>query len=451
MSSIAKGIFGNSLANIFQKIVRILDQLLIVPFFLTSWGASYYGEWLTLSIIPSVLAFSDLGFGTAVSNAFTLSYASGNKQKAADLYKCGFWIISASVCLGTLITAIVLLIGKYMGLFTHAVIEADEAIVAVSLLMCSKLVNFYSNLSEGFFRAARKAAFGTFLCSLNSLVNIGVGIIVLYAGYGVVGYSLSQFVVAVIYAVLYWHVGRKQIDFSHLKGRILKQDIKDVVSKGIGYLASPLWQSIYFQGGTFVVRIVLGAESVAMFNTLRAVCRSVNQIYSIINASLFPEMQFEYGKGNLILVRLLFRMAIDTCFFVALAGCGLLLLCGLDVYSWWTNGELDAPYSVWFLFVMGTGINAVWWTAGMIYRMVNKPYHFAMITTLMAVVSILVSYILSGYYGLWGAAMGTVVFELVVALYVLPDTCKLLNMRMSDLYTHVGEDWRMIYKKLQKR
>ena len=88
--SVVRGIFNNGIANIAQKIVRILDQLLLVPFFLTAWGAEYYGEWLTLSIVPSVLAFSDLGFGSAVSNGFVLAYAAGNKQQAANLYKSVF-------------------------------------------------------------------------------------------------------------------------------------------------------------------------------------------------------------------------------------------------------------------------------------------------------------------------------------------------------------------------
>lgn len=84
-NNVTKGVLSNATAMLVQKIVRILDQLLLVPFFLTAWGAAYYGEWLTLSIIPSVLAFSDLGFGSAVCNSFVLSYARGDKQTAANL------------------------------------------------------------------------------------------------------------------------------------------------------------------------------------------------------------------------------------------------------------------------------------------------------------------------------------------------------------------------------
>ena len=119
---VAKGILSNGLANIAQKIIRILDQLLLVPFFLTAWGATYYGEWLTLSIVPSILAFSDLGFGSAVSNGFVLAYASGDKQKAANLYRSGFWIITASVLLGTVLTAIVVLLGDQAGWFQNVML-----------------------------------------------------------------------------------------------------------------------------------------------------------------------------------------------------------------------------------------------------------------------------------------------------------------------------------------
>ena len=42
--SIIKGILSNGLANVVQKLVRIADQLLLVPFFLTYWGAAMYAR-----------------------------------------------------------------------------------------------------------------------------------------------------------------------------------------------------------------------------------------------------------------------------------------------------------------------------------------------------------------------------------------------------------------------
>ena len=84
-NNIVKGIIGNGLAQITLKVIRVMEQLLLIPFFLAAWGAAYYGEWITLSIIPTVLTFTNFGFGSAVSNSFVLAYTGGNKQKAADI------------------------------------------------------------------------------------------------------------------------------------------------------------------------------------------------------------------------------------------------------------------------------------------------------------------------------------------------------------------------------
>lgn len=447
---VIKGVLSNGAANVVQKIVRILDQLLLVPFFLTSWGAAYYGEWLTLSIIPSVLAFSDLGFGSAVSNSFVLAYAAGDKQTAANLRKSGFWIITASVILGALITVVIMMLGKSLHLFDKSLIDANSAIIAVAFLIASKLITFYNQLAESFYRATRRAAYGSFIGSTCNVLNILVGFCVLISGGGVVEYAFSQFVIAILFAIYYYWNGNKLIDLKNFHGTILEKDIKMIVAKGMGYLMTPIWQSIYFQGGTFVVRIAIGAEAVAVFNTVRTVCRSVNQLFSIINGSIFPDLQFEYGRGNMQTVHRLFRVSVLISIIIGFLGTMCLALFGKYIYEWWTHGILSVSNPVWNTFMLGVLLNAVWWTSVVTYRMTNQPYHFAIMSTIAASLSVAISYGLSLIMGLLGAAIGTVVYDLIMAFYVLPDSCKILGMNVKDLVIHVGEDYNMIKKKIRK-
>ncbi len=448
--SIIKGILSNGLANVAQKLVRIADQLLLVPFFLTHWGATMYGEWLTLTIIPSVLAFSDLGFGSAVSNSFVLAYASGDKQKAADLRKSGFWIISSSVLLGFILTAVAMVVCMKMHLFNKSHIDATDAAMAVVFMMVARLLAFYTQLVEAFYRSARKAAMGSFLGSGNNLINIIVGLIILTAGYGVAVFAFSQLVISVLYTICYSILGCRQIDLKGFKGRILKSDVLDITKKGAGYLMTPIWQSVYFQGTTFVVRIVLGPEAVAIFNTVRTVCRSVNQLFSIINASIFPDLQYEYGQGHLATVHKYFRVAVLMSMVIGFAGCLFLAIFGLDLYGWWTKSVLTVPYSVWNIFMVGVLMNAVWWTSVVTYRMTNQPYHFAFASTITAFGSVAVTYALSIPFGLIGAAIGCTMFEVVMAFYVLPDSCKLLGMKPIELFSHIKEDSKLIMGRLRK-
>lgn len=447
--SIARGVIDNGLANVVQKVVRVLDQLLLVPFFLTAWGAAYYGEWLTLSIIPSVLAFSDLGFGSAVSNGFVLAYASGDRQSAANIARSGLWVITGSVLLGALLTAAVMVVGSRMGLFDKSLIDARDATLAVLFMMVAKLLSFYNQIVEGYFRAVRRAALGTLLGSGSHVAGIVVGIAVLYAGSGVVGYALTHLLVTVAYMVVYYAIGLRQIDFSDIRSRVVRSDVRMIVTKGMGYMMSPIWQSIYFQGGTFVVRLVLGPEAVALFNTVRTACRSVTQIFSTIYGSVFPDMQYEYGRGNMTSARRLFRIAAVFSFVVALVGTGALMLFGQWLYGLWTRSTLTVPTLVWDLFMVGILLNATWWTASSIYRVVNKPFHFAIASTSTAVFSVGLSYVLALGFGLTGAVVGTVVFDAIMAVYVLPDSCRLLGMYPRDIVRHISSDGAFLCGKLR--
>ena len=171
-SNIAKGIIGNGLAQITIKVVRVFDQLLLVPFFLVAWGPEYYGEWITLSIIPTILGFSDFGVGSAAGNSFVLAYAGGEQQKAANIKKSGLLVISLTILGGILLTIVALLIAKNTNVFDKTSIPVNEAIIAISLMMIGRFAYFYNYLTEGYFRGARKAALGAFMYSGYSIMNI---------------------------------------------------------------------------------------------------------------------------------------------------------------------------------------------------------------------------------------------------------------------------------------
>lgn len=446
--SVTRGVIHNGIVSIIQKIIRILDQLLLVPFFLTTWGAEYYGEWLTLSIIPSVLALADLGFGSAGCNSFVLAYASGNKQKAADINKSGFFTISISILIGVIITFIILLIGDKTHLFAKSLIPVSDAMLAVTFTMAARLISFYSQLTEGYFRSARKAALGNLMISGQSALNIIVGICVLMAGYRIVGYAISLLIVSIIFNIVYYITGKKLIDLNGFQGHLLKEDIKQISTKGLGYMMSPIWQSLYFQGGTLVIRLTLGAESVAIFNTVRTVCRSVNQLYSIINASIFPDLQYEYGRGNITIVHRLFRIAVLFSMMIGIIGSIFLAVFGNTLYQWWTQDLLKVPSPVWIIFMLGILFNAIWWTSVVSYRITNQPYNFATVSIIATLVSISSSYFLSIYYGLTGATLGAIIFDIIMVFYVLPDSCHLLGMKTIDLFKHIKDDYNFLLKKI---
>lgn len=425
-----------------NKVVRILEQLLLVPFFLSTWGPDYYGEWLTISIIPGVLAFSDLGFGTAISNAFVLTYSKGEKSQAANIYTTGLVFNTLTVLLGVILSVLVILGGDKIGILEKSIISSTDIMLSLAFLMASRLMSFYMQLFEGFFRAKSKAATAFNLYTVEGLLRIGVGVLSLLLGCDIVGYSFWQFVLAVLCNVLF-----------ALWSRILVKDLprghfdKEVgiitLKKGLGFMLTPIWQSIYLQGSTFVVRIVLGPSGVAVFNTVRTVCKSINAAFSIIYGAIFPELQIAYGKGESNLVMRIYTFAIQSVTIISIVGFVFLIILGPTIYSWWTHNELEVDGFVWYIFMLGVPLNALWFTAGSVFRAINKPTRFAIYGFVSSLISTLISYLLSYPLGLAGAAIGFVAMDFIMLTLTLPLANKVIGVGLKELF-----DFNYIYSQI---
>ena len=318
-------------------------------------------------------------------------------------------------------------------------------------MMIAKLLTFYHHLIVGFFRGARKSVLGNFIHSGYFAANLLFGFVALLMKCNVVGYALSQLIVSMLFTALFLIVGNRVIELKEYQGHAIVSDIKIIISKGLGYMMNMVWQSIYFQGGTFVVRLTLGPESVAIFNTMRTACRSVSQLFNIINGSIYPELQYEYGIGNMHVVHRLFRTSILVSFLIGIGGALLLSIFGLDIYNWWTHNALMVSDEIWYIFIIGVVFNGVWWTCIVAYSVTNNPYDFSIPSTIVAIISVGISYVLSVYLGLLGSVLGIVLFDVIMMFYILPNSSKLLGLTTKDIFSKTSEDVMCLAKTVLKK
>jgi O-antigen/teichoic acid export membrane protein len=447
--SFKKNLLKNGIATLILKGLKIAEQLLLVPFFITAWGAAYYGEWLTLTIIPTVLGLSDLGFGSAASNAFILRYASNDRQGAANMIKSGFRTIHIVVFSGIIFTLLLLFILSYFEVFDKTLVDKRDAIIAISFLMVARFLAFYQQLFDAYFKAARRASLSINLLGVYSGLNLFGGLIVLYFKGNIVSFAFVNFCTAILFVIFYALIAKRILSsIKEYQGKVYKTDIKLIITKGFGYLLSPIWQAIFFQGTTFVVRIVLGPVAVTIFNTVRTATRAINQANTIVINSVMPEMQYEIGANNLTKARKIFRFSFFSTILISGIGMILLYFFGLELYVIWTKNQLSPPVEMWNVFIIGILFNAIWWLSGDILLFSNKPFEFTSAAVIIALLSVLISYVLSMYFGLTGAALGSLFLDTVLVLYILPKSLKLLGQPIKSIINDTYNDFNVVWIKL---
>jgi O-antigen/teichoic acid export membrane protein len=431
-----KRIIKNGIAAIVQKATKIAEQLLLIPFFIKFWGAAYYGEWLTLTIIPSFLALSDFGFGSAAANTFLLNYASGKEEEAANISKTGSRILSLLIGIAIALSVLIVLLLGHYNLFNNSLITKTDAINAIIFLLASKIINFYQQLYEAYFRAARRANLSIHFQTFISLINIIAGIFVLFGGGKVVTFALTSFCISLILNPIYIYYAKSLLGLHHKhKGKFVKSEVKNLLHKGFGYFLAPIWQAVFFQGCTLIVRVVLGPTAVTIFNTVRTIIRSSSQAFSMIITSVYPDFQYEIGAGNSKKAKIIFLDLLGTNIILAFLSIFFLSFFGRSIYNIWTHKALHVSLDIWLVFVSSIIFYSLWFTFSFIFEALNKPFTYTLPCLIFASFSILISWYLCSYFGLLGASIGNLSFDIFMSLYLIPKGAGIMGIPLKRIFS----------------
>ena len=212
-------------------------------------------------------------------------------------------------------------------------------------------------------------------------------------------------------------------------------------------MLSPVWQAIYFQGTTFIVRIFLGPVAVTIFNTVRTLTRAVNQANAIVISAVSPDLQFEMGVGNFERARKIFRFSLFIITIITISGSVFLFLRGSWFYEIWTNKSLNPPLLMWNVFIVGIIFNAYWWMSSEVFNVLNQPYKFTIVALIASVISIVLTYFSTVSFGLLGAAIGNLFLDIFLLFYLFPRSCILIKQPLNSLLSNVYFDCKEMFNK----
>lgn len=440
--SLKKRLLKNGLSSLLLKLATIAEQLLLVPLFISAWGADYYGEWLTLAILPSIAGLLDLGFASAVANSFILKYVAGDKNEAGTIYRSGLFSLHFIVFFSTILSFFIVLLLNYLDVFDKLLIDKNKAIIVVLILIFSKIVTFYKELYEAFFIASRKYNLSVNIQTIYSICIILASSIILSWNGDIILFSVVNLTITVSYVLIYALIAKNNLSIDFSKGQVLQSEVRNLFKVGFGYLLAKVWEAVFFQGTTFIVRIVVGPVAVAIFNTVRKLSRTIYQANALVVSSMIPELQYCIGEKQLVHARKLFRLGVFIVMVISGLGILFLLTFGPSFYQFWTRKEISPPIVMWVLFIVGIIFNSLWSIASEVILAANKPYSFTIVASIMAVVAVVTSYVCGLYFGLSGVAVGGVVMDVVLCFYLLPFSCRLLSQPFYRLFSSVGLDFK---------
>jgi O-antigen/teichoic acid export membrane protein len=415
------------ISNWISKLAGTIIQLVRVPVFLHFWSVPLYGEWLIISSIPDYLAFSNIGFGSVAGAEMTMMEARGERESALRVFQSCWWLITILLGVaGVILTTSLLLVpdvGRHLHL--HAIGDLDARWI-LFYLGTSVLLGQLEQLLQSAYQCVGRYPYGSFLKSCFSLAAFGCTIVMVTLGYGprtaALALALANIAGTIILAILV----RRDIPWLRFGWSYASfAEIRRLSGPAIAYMGFPIGNALNLSGTLMAVQYALGPTEVVIFSTARTVSRVALQMVQMVNNTFQPELSIAFGADNVKLLRTLHRRSCQMAIVIALFIIAAMLSLGPWFLSHWTGGKVPPSRALLSILLLVVLLYALWSTSSTVATAINKHQGLAAWYMAGTGVTVVATYFAAKHYGLYGAAGSLILSELIMNVYVLPNSLRL--------------------------
>ena len=412
-------------ANWIGKLAGTIIQLVQVPVYFHFWATAVYGDWLIVTAIPTQLSFSSIGFGNVASNEMTMMVAGGDREGALRVFQSCWWLI-ALICAATglLLVPVLYFVPVAEVLNIHAISASDTKWI-IFYLGLSVLLGQLEQLMGAAYTCVTRYSYGMFVKTMISLAAFAATMVPVVLGYGPRTAALVFAIANIIGTVTFGFFVRHDlpwIEFGWKRARF--SEIRRLAVPAFAFMGFPIGNALNLQGTLIAVGYALGPIDVAIFASARTVSRVALQMVQMVNNTVWPELSIAYGAGNIELLRSLHRRACQMALILAAFIVLFMMTFGPWFLTNWTGGHVPPSRPLLAILLLVVVIYSLWSTSSTLATAINKHQRLAAWYIVGTGVTVIFTYMLARRYGLYGAAASLVVSEVIMNIYVLPNSLR---------------------------
>lgn len=385
----------NIVANLFGIGVNLLNQIVLVPFYIIYWGNSLYSDWIIISALTAFFGMSDIGLNSVIQNKFSISFAQGDIKQCNSLLanNVAIIIIIGSICVISSIVYVSFFdITILLGLSTLT--RVDGSIVFV-LLLCQIFIQMFSGIENAIFRATHNASVAVYYDQVARLLIFAITFVCLIIGCNMV-VLCAAICLPNILLIIIKHINARRFfkwRFSFSMSN-LKQ-LREILPQSVAYMSFPISNAILLQGFTLLVNKFWGSDMVVLYNTTRTMCNFIKTFLATILNSVWPEFSIAYGKCDYATMHRLYSKAMKVSFVLSVLISIFLLIVGPFIYTIWTHGAVQFSYSLVIAFLVVLVVNTMWNTGCVALLATNNHVRFGIIDLCLTVMALIVAYFMA--------------------------------------------------------
>lgn len=403
-------------ASGFGQAVNVAVNLVQIPLFLALVGKGGLADWGLLSALPSQLAQSDLGFGTAAAAEMAQRVGREDRSGALRVFQSCWALVTVLSLTAAVAAALFLALAPWTSWFNISVVTPSEA-AAISLILVAQVVaQQQMSLMAAAFKSDGLYARVTMAENFIRLAQFGFGFAILAAWPHVLGFAIGSagaFILGTIW--LAWDLRRQRPWVAWGWSHASWEEIKPLIRPALTFMAHPFALAINLQWFVMAINATLGPTAQLIWTTTRTLARVVIQLCNVLMGPTWVEFSTSFGKGDGAAAKRLFgsmlKLTVGASAVLALA----IGLAGPWLHGLYTQGKVPYQADVFWLLLAAGVLTSLWSVPFTVAMSVNRHTWLTLSYFAANFIGLGAGWLLGGAWGLLAYGLGAVAAEALMA------------------------------------
>lgn len=425
----------NLIANMFGVGVQLLNQIVLVPFYILFWGNELYSDWIVISALTTIFAMSDVGLNNVIQNRFSIKLSEENLKECDSLLTNNFILVCVTLILTLLGCGLFVSIWNITEVMSLHLLTRVEANFVFLILIVKVFIGMFSGIENAIYRATHNASISVYMDQVGNLIVtiIILGGILLKVRVTILSVliCLPQLVLCV---VKHFH-SKKYYNYKLSLSSADMHLFKSVLFPSLSFMSFPLGNTIILQGYTLVVNSYFGADSVVLYNTTRTLCNFIKTLLGTLQNAVWPEYSIAYGNRDFNLMRHLHRKILKMSVILStIIGTSLLLL-GPIIFKIWTQNTIVFGYSLMATYVVVLFVESLWTSSSVTLMATNNHTKLGVVYILASLISISMAlFAAMAMMPLWIIASTLIILHSILTCFSIKEGLKLTNDSLKKMF-----------------
>jgi O-antigen/teichoic acid export membrane protein len=415
---IIKGLFWGFLIFV----MSFIRQILLVPFFLNSWGHYKYSLWLAICSTYFLFITFNTGHSQFIRNLVNHEFHLRKNNVSIILSSAVY--ISLLIFIVQLIFGIILLNDKIVAnILNLNILDVDNYSLPLSL--------FFLIVSYSIFQSTIRVMGSLYSSSGNihiqfrfeviySILEICTLIICLISGFDIFHLSIALFSLITVFIAVYLYILKIKFPefYPWWKNGSLKIGFQNF-KKSIVFTFNYLFEQLNLNGINIVISFTINSILLPAFITIRTIANTLSLGTNIILNTILPDIQKFHAKNEG--EKLVSTFSLNWFITGAFVNLGLVIVLPFvqTIYLFWTKHKI--PFNLDLFLLMGWSISIINYGVGFTYYIkgINKLKSILIITILKSVALFGFSILFLKTLGLIAVGIATVISEIITSIFII--------------------------------